>query len=160
MSSKADKLDNEAGQCAASYGFETCYQCEGHFSRSGSCDLSMELATAFIDDLKSDLRAVKRISKKYGDKYNEPGTVGRLMWFMMQDPEHTKHNKDGTTTSLGDFQKLEDIYQEYFDSEENYNVDGCPHCNAIYLNTTVAELTERIEGDIAAIQQDYEQADE
>jgi hypothetical protein len=121
----------------------------------------MALTTTVIDELNSDLSTVKRINRKYGDKYNEPGTVGRLMWLMVQDPGHTKHNKDGTTTSLGDFRKLEDIYQKHFGNHEDYNVDGCPHCNAIYLNTTVAELIECIGSDLVNYStKDYEEGDE
>jgi hypothetical protein len=159
--SKLDELDDECGNCAASYGFETCRECEGHISRSGSCELSMEFATAACDELKSDLRTVKRINKKYCDKCDEPVTVGQLMWFMAQDQRYTKHNKDGNTTSVGDFKRLQDIYRDHFSCDKNYNVDGCPRCNAIYLNTTVAELIECLEDYIAVYStMDYEQADE
>jgi hypothetical protein len=161
MSSKADALGEEACNCAASYSFEACNECEGDFTRSGYCELSMRLAVETIDELKHHLRTVKRLSKKYGDKYNEPETVGRLMWFMAQDQRYTTHNKDGTTRSLGNFKKLLDIYQVHFGSDEEYNVDGCPHCNAFYLNTTVAELIECIECDIAYHStKDYEESDE
>ena len=161
MSRKADALGDEACNCATSYGFEACAECEGDFTRSGYCELSMRLAMETIDELKHHLRMVKRLSKKYGDKYNEPATVGRLMWFIAQDQRCTKRNKDGTTRSLGEFKKLQDIYQVLFASEEDYNVDGCPHCNAIYLNLTVAELVECIEYEIAYHStKDYLESDE
>lgn len=112
---------------------EACAQCELSLANAEACnlcDLSIELAQIRSIKLKGKLSLIMRLYKKY----NEPETVAELM---------------DSTECNGEHEVMGLIYSQQFDGTADYVENGCPHCNAEKLKTTVRELTECIEGDIA-----------
>jgi hypothetical protein len=122
----------EAGECLDDVPLEPCALCElslANLEVCDSCDLSTELARIRSDELMGELRLLTRLFKKYG----EPETVAELM---------------DSTECVGEHRVIGDMYCQQFGGMADYVENGCPHCNAEKLKTTVRELTECIEGDI------------
>ncbi|MGB9372125.1 MAG: hypothetical protein WCB79_09390 [Halobacteriota archaeon] len=144
MPSRKEELKAEAHACLDRNKLKSCLMCELSHHHLGACDISMELATEYINEFKLDLSLIKGLQKKYG----EPETVAELMEIIRRDKRLMKRTNNSETT-LGWIYKLRLNDPMHFSDVGGYDGGGCSHGNANESKTTVRWLIECTERDIA-----------